>query len=263
MARLVWDVAGERLFETGIERGVLYVDDRPGEVWNGLISVSETPSGGDAQAYYIDGIKYLNVPNPEEFEGVIEAFTYPDSFTECEGLVSPITGLFITNQVRKPFGLSYRTTIGNDTEGIGKGYRIHLIYNALAEPTVRNNATMDDSPTPQNFSWKITTLPPPVVGYRRTAHYIIDSRVTDPLALTAIEDILYGSEALTSRLPLPTELIDVFETNSSFVVVDNGDGTFTASGTDFEVFMSGTDEFTINAPGADFIDADSYTLTSA
>lgn len=263
MAKLVWDVVGERLFETGVEKGVLYIDDRPGVVWNGLISVTETPSGGEAQPYYIDGFKYLNVPNPEEFEATLEAFTYPDSFTECEGLVSPITGLFVTNQVRKSFGLSYRTSIGNDTEGVDKGYKIHLIYNALAEPSDRNNTTMDDSPTPQNFSWRITTLPPPVVGYQRTAHYIIDSRTTDPLALTAIEDALYGSETLTAHLPTVEELFTIFETNSSFVVVDNGDGTFTASGTDFEVFMSGTDEFTINAPGADYIDAVSYTLTSA
>jgi hypothetical protein len=263
VARLVWDAVGERFFETGVDRGVLYIDDEPGVPWNGLTSVSEVPSGGDAQSYYIDGIKYLNVPNPEEFEATIEAFTYPDEFVQCEGLVSPITGLFLTNQVRKSFGLTYRSLVGNDTEGPEKGYKIHLVYGALAEPSVRSNVTMDDSPTPQNFSWKITTLPPPVVGYRRTAHYIIDSRTTDPLALTAIEDALYGSESETSHLPTVAELFTIFETNSSFVVVDNGDGSFTASGTEFEVFMSGTDEFTINAPGAVIIDSDSYTLTSA
>lgn len=263
MARLVWDAVGERTFETGIDRGVLYIDDEPGIPWNGLTSVSETPSGGDVQAYYIDGFKYLNVPNPEEFEATLEAFTYPDEFTLCEGLVSPITGLFVTNQVRKSFGLSYRTLVGSDTEGTNRSYKIHLIYGALAEPSTRNNESMGESPTPQNFSWNITTLPPPVVGYRRTAHYIIDSRTSDPLALAAIEDVLYGSETLTPHLPTVAELFTIFETNSSFVVVDNGDGSFTATGTDFEVFMSGTDEFTINAPGAVIIDSDSYTLTSA
>jgi hypothetical protein len=262
VARLVWGEIGERFFETGVDRGVLYLESRPGVVWNGLTSVSETPSGGDTQGYYIDGIKYQNVANAEEFEGTIEAFTYPDEFAECEGLVSPFSGLFLTSQGRKSFGLSYRTLVGNDINGVDKGYKIHLLYNVLAEPTSRNNSSMDDSPTPQNFSWRITTLPPPVTGYRRTAHYIIDSRVTDPLALTAIEDILYGTESLTSRLPLPTELFTIFETNSSFVVVDNGDGTFTASGTDFEVFMSGVDTFTIDTPSAVFIDADSYTLSS-
>ena len=262
MARLVWGEIGERFFETGVDRGVLYLESRPGVVWNGLTSVSEDPSGGNSQSYYIDGMKYLNVPDGEDFEGTIQAFTYPDEFTECEGLVSPFSGLFVTNQFRKPFGLTYRTLVGNDVSGVDRGYKIHILYNVLAEPTSRNNSTMDDNPNPETFSWKITTLPPPVVGYRRTAHYIIDSRRTDPLALTAIEDILYGTESLTSRLPLPAELFTIFETNSSFVVVDNGDGTFTATGTDFEVFMSGTDEFTIDTPSAVFIDADSYTLTS-
>lgn len=263
MARLVWDAVGERFFETGVDRGVLYVGSQPGVAWNGLTSVSENPTGGDADGYYIDGIKYLNVPNPEEFEGTIEAFTYPDEFSVCEGLLTPFHGLFLTNQPRQPFGLTYRTLVGNDVQGVDKGYKIHLIYNALAEPTGRSNNTMDDNPNPQTFSWKITTLPPPVVGYRRTAHYVIDSHVTDPLALTAIENILYGTESLTSRLPLPAELFTIFETNSSFTVVDNGDGTFTASGTDFEVFMSGTDTFTIDTPAAVFVDADSYTLTSS
>lgn len=262
MARLVWGETGERFFETGVDRGVLYIESRPGVVWNGLTSVTESPTGGDAQPYFIDGIKYQNVPNAEDFEGTIEAFTYPNEFTECEGLIEAYSGLFLTSQGRKPFGLAYRTLVGNDVNGVDKGYKIHLLYNVLAEPTSRSNSTMDDNPNPQNFSWKITTLPPPVVGYRRTAHFIIDSRVTDPLALAAIEDILYGTESLTSRLPLPAEIFTIFETNSSFVVVDNGDGTFTASGTDFEVFMSGVDTFTIDTPSAVFVDADSYTLSS-
>lgn len=263
MARLVWDGIGERFFEAGIDRGVLYVESQPGVVWNGLTSVSETSSGGEAQPYYIDGIKYLNVPDAQEFEGTIEALTYPEQFTVCEGLVEAFHGLMVTNQGRKSFGLAYRTLIGNDIAGIDKGYKIHLIYNALAEPTARENRTMDDSPNPENFSWKITTLPPPITGYRRTAHFIIDSRTTDPVALTAIENILYGTESLTSRLPLPAELLTIFETSSSFVVVDNGDGTFTATGTDLEVFMSGIDEFTIDTPGAVFIGPDTYTLTSS
>jgi len=262
VARLVWGALGERFFETGVDRGVLFLEGRPGVVWNGLTSVSETPSGGDSQSYYIDGIKYQNVPNAEDFEGTIEAFTYPDEFAECEGVIAAFSGLFLTNQGRKSFGLTYRTLVGNDVQGVDRGYKLHILYNVLAEPTSRSNSTMDDNPNPQNFSWKITTLPPPIVGYRRTAHIIIDSRVTDPLALTAIENILYGTESLTSRLPLPAEIFTIFETNSSFVVVDNGDGTFTATGTDFEVFMSGTDEFTIDTPSAVFIDADSYTLTS-
>jgi hypothetical protein len=263
VARLTWGSVGERFFEAGVDRGVLYVGAQPGVVWNGLISVSETPSGGEAQAYYIDGVKYLNVADPTEFEGTLEAFTYPDQFDVCQGTVVALSGLMVTNQGQLAFGLSYRTLIGNDLEGIDKGYKIHLVYNALAEPTARQGSTMDDSPNPENFSWKITALPPTFTGYRNTAHFIIDSRSTDPLALTAIENVLYGTESLTARLPLPDELFDIFATNSSFVVVDNGDGTWTATGTDFEVHMTGPTTFQIDTPAAVFIDADTYTLTSS
>jgi hypothetical protein len=263
VARLLWDSIGERYFETGVDRGVLYVGAQPGVVWNGLTSVSESPSGGQAQAYYIDGVKYQNVADATEFEASIEAFTYPDQFEECQGSIVALSGLMVTNQGQKAFGLAYRTMIGNDLEGVAKGYKIHLVYNALAEPTSRQGSTMDENPNPENFNWRITTLPPAVVGYRRTAHFIIDSRATDPLALTAIENILYGSESLTARLPLPDELFDIFETNSSFIVVDNGDGSFTVTGTDFEVHMLDATTFEIVTPAAVFIDAVSYTLTSS
>lgn len=262
MARLVWDAVGERFFEVGVDRGVLYIEGQPGVAWNGLTTVTESPSGGEAQSYYIDGMKYLNVAEAEDFEGTLEAFTYPDVFAECEGLASPYGGLFVTNQVRRPFGLSYRTLIGNDTEGIANGYKIHLLYNVLAEPSNRSNETIDNSPHPQTFSWKITSLPPPITGFRRTSHFIVDSRTADPLALTALENILYGTMSLTPRLPLPNEILTIFETNSSFVVTDNGDGSFTVTGTDFEVHMLDATTFEINTPGATFIDAESYTLTS-
>jgi hypothetical protein len=249
------------VFETGVDRGVLYVDGHPGVVWNGLTSVTESPSGGGSKSYYIDGQKYLNVAGFEEFEGTLEAFTYPDLFEECEGTVEALSGLKLTHQGRKSFGLAYRSLVGNDVEGTEHAYKLHIVYNALAEPTSNQHQTTDDSPTPENFSWKITTLPPPVVGFKRTAHYIVDSRRADPLALTALENILYGTDALTSRLPLPAEVINIFTVNSSFIVVDNGDGSWTATGTDEQIVVTGT-EFVIDGPFATFIDADTYQLTS-
>ena len=264
MAKLVWGIAGERFYEAGVDRGVLYIADQPGVVWNGLTSVSEIPSGGETKAYYIDGVKYQQVSADEEFVANIEAFTYPDEFAECEGtLQSPHSGLFLTSQPRKSFGLSYRTRIGNDLDGPDHAYKLHLVYNALAESSARQNETLDESPNLTNFSWRVTTLPPPITGYKRTAHFVVDSRSTDPLALTALEEILYGSDALTPRLPDASELFDIFETHSSFVVIDNGDGSFTASGTDFQVHMLDSTTFEINTPAAVFIDATSYTLTSS
>lgn len=262
MAQLVWGAIGERRYEAGIDHGVLYIGDQPGVAWNGLTSVSENSTGGAATAYYIDGEKYLNSPDSEEFEATIEAFTYPDEFEACDGTAAYLSGLLVTQQPRKSFGLSYRTKVGNDINGIDNGYKIHLIYNALAEPSQRPNKTLSESSDLSAFSWKITTRPPAVVGYKRTAHYIIDSRRTDPAALTVIEAVLYGTESEAPRLPDTTELFDIFTNNSSFFVVDNGDGTFTATGTEFEVHMLDDNIFQISTPGAVFIDPNTYTLTS-
>jgi hypothetical protein len=259
--RLSWDVPGERLFETGIDRGVLYVSGHPGVAWNGLTSVSEAPTGGDTKSYYIDGVKYLNVATMEDFEATLNAFTYPDEFEECEGTEEAFHGLLITHQGRKPFGLSYRSLIGNDIEGTEHGYKLHLVYNALAEPSQLQRQTTDNTPNPANFSWKITTLPPSIVGYRRSSHFIVDTRRVDPLALAALENILYGSDALTPRLPLPAEIFDIFTANTSFVVVDHGDGSWTATGTSEEIIVFGS-EFVIDTPSAVFIDSESYTLSS-
>jgi hypothetical protein len=262
MPRLTWGSSGERFYETGIDRGVLYPEEGAGVSWTGLTSVAEAPTGGTARAYYLDGVKYLHISSAEEFEATISAFTYPDEFIECEGTSSPYPGLFITAQRRRTFGLSYRTLVGNDIDGLEHGYKIHLIYNALAEPSQRANATFNDSPGANNFSWKITTKPPVISGFKRTAHFIIDSRHTDPLALAALEEFLYGSDAAPAAMPTTEELLDIFINNSSFVVVDNGDGSWTATGTDSEIVMLDATTFEINAPGAVFIDAESYTLTS-
>jgi hypothetical protein len=174
MTRLNWDVVGERTFETGVDRGVLYVDGSDGVPWNGLISVSESPSGADLSEYYIDGIKYLQLLAGEEFTATIDAFTYPDEFASCDGTRSVGNGLFVTQQPRKGFSLSYRSQVGNDVDGISHGYKIHVVYNALAAPSARQRNSLSDSIAPLNFSWQISTKPPRFAGYKPTAHLVID-----------------------------------------------------------------------------------------
>lgn len=220
MTQLVWGAEGERFFEAGVDRGVLYVDNA-GVAWNGLVSVNESPVGGEALPYYVDGVKYLNQAAREEFEATIEAYTYPDEFSECDGTAELKEGLFATQQVRKPFGLSYRTKIGNDLEGIDHGYKIHLVYNALTSPSKKDNTTFSEEISPFNFSWGITAKPLVLDGYRPTAHFIIDSRSTPEELLSDIEDILYGTAIENPRLPTIYELIALVMT-LDIALVDAG-----------------------------------------
>lgn len=210
MTRLVWGVLGERFYEIGIDRGVLYVNENPGVAWSGLISVSESPTGGDAKAFYIDGFKYLNIASAEEFEATLEAFSSPPEFAPCDGVSSIQNGLFATQQPRRPFNLSYRTRVGNGVDGDQHGYKIHLVYNALAAPSQLTHSSMGESVDPTTHSWAITTLPPAATGIRPTAHFVIDSRSTSPELLTTVEDILYGNESVSARLPSVEELMDLF-----------------------------------------------------
>lgn len=210
MPRVTWDAVGERFYEIGVDRGVLYPTSALGIAWSGLISVSETPSGGEPRPFYIDGIKYVNISAAEEFEAAIGAFSSPSEFSACDGVSRIQNGLLVTNQPRKPFGLSYRSNLGNDTDGMDHAYKIHLVYNALAAPSQRANNTIDDSVNPSIFNWSITTLPPAITGYKPTAHLVIDSRYTDPAKLSEIEDLLYGTVATSSSLPTPDELIAIF-----------------------------------------------------
>ena len=211
MPRLSWDAVGERFYEIGVDRGVLYPTDELGVVWDGLISVSETPSGGAAKPFYLDGLKFANIAAAEEFEATIVAFGSPLEFSVCDGVSRIQNGLLVTNQPRKSFGFSYRSNLGNDTEGTDHAYKIHLVYNALAAPSQRANNTINDSVNPSTFSWSITTLPPSIIGYKSTAHLVIDSRYIDPGILSDIEDILYGSAAAIASLPTPDELIAIVE----------------------------------------------------
>ena len=211
MAVLVWGNIGERYYETGVDRGVLFPTTGDGVPWNGLVSVSEAPSGGEPRLYYFDGFKYLNLATAEEFAATIEAFSAPDEFDKCDGTASIHNGLFITQQKRESFGLSYRTRIGNDVDGTDHGYKIHLVYNALASPSSRANSTLNDSPSPITFSWGITTAPPPITGFKPSAHFVIDSRKTPRAVLGLIEGVLYGNSVANSRLPEVSELMELFE----------------------------------------------------
>lgn len=261
MARIEWGSSGKRFYEAGLDRGVLYVGSLPGVAWNGLTSVNVSSTGGEAQPYYLDGIKYLNVSSPEEFQATITAYTYPDEFAVCDGSVRVRPGLFASQQRRKSFGFAYRTMVGNDLS-TEHGYKIHIVYNALAAPSGREHQTYGKTTDPGDFSWAITTRPPAMAGYTRTAHVVIDSQTTNSTTLTIIEDILYGTNIHDARLPDFDELVGIFDDNATFEVIDNEDGTFTVIGPADAVQMLDEEIFEITWPTAIFIDEDSYTISS-
>lgn len=218
--KLVWDQTGERLYETGVKQGVLYPQADgglypQGVAWNGLTAVTESPSGAEATALYADDIKYLNLMSVEEFGATIEAYTYPDEFGACDGSAEIATGVSIGQQKRKTFGLSYKTTLGNDTEGNSYGYKLHLIYGALAAPSEKSYATINDSPEAITLSWEITTTPVAVEGFQPTACVTIDSTKVNAEKLAALEAILYGSEDSEARLPLPNEIATLMGTEAA------------------------------------------------
>lgn len=215
MSKIVWDAIGEHFYETGVRNGVLYLEEGTdpygkGVGWNGLISVSESPSGAEPTALWADDIKYLNLYSAEEFGATIEAYTYPDEFAECDGSAALSAGLLIGQQNRKSFGLCYRTTIGNDTLGNDLGYKLHLIYGCKASPSEKAYSTINDSPEAITFSWEISTVPVPVDGYKPTATLVIDSTKVDAAKLAALEEILYGSATEEPRMPLPDEVKALF-----------------------------------------------------
>lgn len=215
MAPLTWDQIGERFYETGVDHGVLYIPDATGVynlgvAWNGLTTVTESPSGAEPNAQYADNIKYLNLISAEEFGGTIEAFTYPDEFAQCDGTVLPEPGVAVGQQTRKHFGLCYRTRLGNDVEGTEFGYKLHLLYGCQASPAEKAYATINDSPEAITFSWDFTTSPAPVTGFKPTSLLVVDSTVVAPADLTALEALLYGSGAIAAALPTPDAVIALF-----------------------------------------------------
>ena len=219
MSKLVWDATGKRLYETGVNQGVLYPMDingtyTVGVAWNGLTAVTESPSGAEASPLYADNIKYLNLISAEEFGATIEAYTYPDEFAVCDGSAELTPGVSVGQQVRKTFGLCYKTLLGNDVDGADFGYKLHLVYGALAAPSEKAYATVNDSPEAITLSWEVSTTPVSVAGLKSTACLTIDSTKVDAAKLAALEDILYGKNATTdpvapatvARLPLPDEI---------------------------------------------------------
>lgn len=214
--RLTWDDAGKRLYETGVKQGVLYPQDDNGAypkgvAWNGLTAVTESPEGAEPTPLYADDIKYLNLLSTEEFKATVEAYTYPDEFAECDGSGSLVEGVTIGQQDRKTFGLSYRTSLGNDVKGNEYGYKLHIVYGCLAAPSEKAYATVNDSPEVITFSWEVSTTPVNVTGFKPTASLVLDSVKLGAAKMKAIEDVLYGSSAAEARLPLPDEIKSIIE----------------------------------------------------
>ena len=215
MTKIVWDKVGERFYETGVSKGVLYPQSNgaypKGVAWNGLTAVTESPSGAEATPLYADNIKYLNLMSNEEFGATVEAYMYPEEFAVCNGEAELAAGVVIGQQKRTAFGMSYVTKVGNDIDN-ELGYKIHLIYGALAAPSERAYATVNDSPEAITFSWELTTTPVEVEGMKPTACVTIDSTKVDAAKLKAFEDILYGTEDAEARLPLPSEVAELLST---------------------------------------------------
>lgn len=213
MSKLQWDVIGEKRYETGVDHGVLYVQEAgaypKGVAWNGLTAVTESPSGAEATPLYADNVKYLNLMSTEEFAATIEAYTYPDEFAVCDGSAELVAGVSIGQQKRKTFGMCYRTVIGNDTEMNAHGYKLHIIYGALAAPSEKAYATINDSPEAITFSWEVSTTPVAVTGHEPTASIVIDSTKVDAEKLALLEAELYGTEEKEARLPLPDEIAEI------------------------------------------------------
>ena len=216
MPPLTWDGVGDKIYESGVDHGVLYLPDAAGVynsgfAWNGLVGVTESPSGAEPNAQYADNIKYLNLISAEEFGGTIEAFTYPDEFAECDGTALPEPGVAVGQQSRKMFGLSFRTKVGNDVDGMDFGYKLHLVYGCQAAPSEKAYATINDSPEALTFSWEITTTPAPVTGLKPTSLIVVDSTVVDPADLASLEALLYGA-TVAAALPTPDAVIALFAT---------------------------------------------------
>jgi hypothetical protein len=260
--QITWDEVGERHFEAGVDRGVLYPEQGPGVPWNGLISVQEKPIGGEVEPYYFDGVRYMTVIAYEEFSATIEAFYYPEEFEECDGSTELGTGISALHQPRKSFGLCYRTKIGNDLDLLDHGYKIHLVYGAVVSPSDKSWGTVSTSLSPSNFSWDISATPIRVQGVRPTAHFIIDSTKLTPEALEQIENILYGTGTDDPRLLTAEELVHLAAPSGGITIFDNGDGTWTAIGPDSDISVAGG-QFEITNANATYLDADTYEISNS
>jgi hypothetical protein len=262
MTALVWDKPSDRTYQSGVDRGVLYLSDGSGVAWNGLTSVEDDTSA-TLTSYWLDGVKYLDNLAPGDYAGKLKAFTYPDEFDLANGIVPAAPGLMYHDQPVQKFGLSYRTKVGSALAGTQLKYKIHLLYNLTANPDNYTSETFKNPTSPIEFSWTLSGTPESVVGYRPPVHVTIDSGHTDPEVLPLIENILYGTDTVNPRLPSLSELSGYFGLTSGLVIIDNGDGTWTAVDT-FNNYVTMLDDTTFQIAGADvtYLDSTTYTISS-
>lgn len=260
MATLVWDDVGTRFYENGVDRGVLYLPDAIGVPWNGLISVNEKTVGNELSSFHFDGVKYIDIASGGDFSATLRAYTYPDEFLECEGVVELNNGLFATNQRPKRFGLSYRTRVSNDLKE--DTYKIHVLYNLTAIPNQKNYQTIGEVEDAMEFEWTINAVPGAIHGAEPTAHLIFDTRLMSPTMLKDLEDLLYGTGVIDSRLPDITTLASFIDSWVILRITDNLDGTWTAEGPDEYFTMLDATTFQIDRANAEYLDADTYYISS-
>lgn len=279
MTALAWDQIGERKYQTGIDRGVLYLHEvvEVGEEsvspmtvvttkavpWNGLLGVEESASQ-ELKSYYLDGVKYLENLTPGDFQGKLKAYTYPDEFDAVNGIATPVSGLSYYEQPPKSFNLSYRTRVGNDVDGTEHGYKIHILYNLLAVPEGQSYDTIQGSDIqPVEFGWSLTGTPPKLSGLRPTVHISVDSTKTPPEIMKVLEDILYGTDTTEPDLPPITEIGQIFGFRGALVIINNGDGSWTAfDESDTYITMIDPTNFQIDGADATYLDPVTYTISS-
>jgi hypothetical protein len=262
MAVLVWDQVGEKLYQTGIDHGVLYLHDGTVAVWNGLIGIEET-SNAELRSFYLDGFKFLENLTPQDFEGTLKAYTYPDEFNSVNGLAVISPGLVYYEQPPKSFNISYQTRIGNDIDGTDHGYVIHILYNIIANPDSYSYETLQESPQAIEFAWSLTGTPPKINRFRPTVHISIDSIDTPPDILQIIKDKLYGTATTNPSLPSIEDILEYFGFRNALLIVDHGDGTWSAiDESDQYISMIDSTTFQIDNADATYLDAVTYTVSS-
>lgn len=261
MTRIKWGMSGARSYQTGLRQGVLYKSDNTGVAWNGLVGLDEDLSKEKSEPVHVDGIKVIDIPVISDFSATLQAVTYPDEFEEYDGLSSLGGGLSVDNQRPKPFGLCYRTKVGNDLTPEA-GYQLHILYNLTAVPSVKSYRTLGSSVDPSVFSWSISGVPQDSDGYRPTVHIVLDSTYVNEYLMLDIEEILYGTVSTAPRLPTIDEIIDIALAFSWIVIVDNGDGTWSATGPAEAITMLDATTFQLNGADATYLDPYTYTVTS-
>jgi len=258
-----WHQSGDKVYEAGLDRGVLYVEGIDGVAWNGLVSVEEI-NNNESEPVYWDGVKINDLVTLGDFSGRISAYTYPEEFELCEGMVRDQRGVYLTDQPITRFGLSYRTLVGEGNADLTTGYKIHCLYNLTAKPSTITRSTLSLDGVPLNFQWDITAIPEYLEGHRPSAHLIIDSREIDQYLLADIEDILYGDDARNASLPSMRALTSLIRKWDRLIIQDNGDGTWTAIAATEGLIVQVTDtEYMIEADNIVYLDADTYTISSS